>query len=278
MKSVSSKVKSLFALSLIALFTACTTTTIPLTGRKQKTFGLGAPSNEQVVQYSAEAYKVLMDSLPLSNDVDKVGLIQRTGTRIQKAVEKHLTEAGQSEFLAGFEWEFNLIDNDTLVNAWAMSGGKVAFYTGILPICKDEQGVAVVMGHEVAHAIARHGYERVNQSFTKNLGLTVGAVALGQNPSTTQRIIFQAAGLGTDIALLKYSRLHESEADEMGLYFMAMAGYDPSVAPAFWERMSSGSSGQRPPEFLSTHPSHETRIERLNAAMPKALEYYNAGK
>ena len=272
---MSAKTKSLFVILLLVVFTACTTTTIPLTGRKQKTFGLGAPSNEQVMQYSADAYETLMDSLVLSKDPEKVALIQRTGTRIQRAVEKYLTEQGQGAFLEGFKWEFNLIDNDTLVNAWAMSGGKVAFYTGILPICKDEQGVAVVMGHEIAHAIARHGYERVNQNFTKNLGLTVGAVALGQNPTATQRIIFQAAGLGTDIALLKYSRLHESEADEMGLYFMAMAGYDPSVAPAFWERMSAGSGGQRPPEFLSTHPSHETRIERLNAAMPKALAYYN---
>ena len=269
---------SLISISLILeMVLSCTTTTIPLTGRKQKTFGLGAPTNDQIIQYGADAYNTLMDSLTLSQDSEKVAMIKNVGTKIQGAVETYLRSEGQGSFVDGFDWEFNLIDNDTTVNAWAMSGGKVAFYTGILPICQDELGVAVVMGHEIAHAIARHGYERVNQNYTKQIGFTIGAVALGQNPSATQQIIFQAAGLGTDIALLKYSRLHESEADEMGLYFMAMAGYDPSVAPSFWERMSGGgSNGQAPPEFMSTHPSHETRIKRLNDAMPKALEYYNA--
>ncbi len=232
---------SLISISLILeMVLSCTTTTIPLTGRKQKTFGLGAPTNDQIIQYGADAYNTLMDSLTLSQDSEKVAMIKNVGTKIQGAVETYLRSEGQGSFVDGFDWEFNLIDNDTTVNAWAMSGGKVAFYTGILPICQDELGVAVVMGHEIAHAIARHGYERVNQNYTKQIGFTIGAVALGQNPSATQQIIFQAAGLGTDIALLKYSRLHESEADEMGLYFMAMAGYDPSVAPSFWERMSGG--------------------------------------
>lgn len=276
MKSRSLKLQGISLFIVLITVLSCTTTTIPLTGRKQKTFGLGAPSNEQIIQYSADAYTTLMDSLALSNDTEKVNMIKNVGSRIQNAVETYLKAEGQGAFVDGFDWEFNLIDNDTTVNAWAMSGGKVAFYTGILPICQDELGVAVVMGHEIAHAIARHGYERVNQNYTKQIGFTVGAVALGQNPSTTQQIIFQAAGLGTDMALLKYSRLHESEADEMGLYFMAMAGYDPTVAPSFWERMSGGSSGQRPPEFMSTHPSHETRIKRLNDAMPKALAYYKA--
>ncbi|NVJ63597.1 MAG: M48 family metallopeptidase, partial [Flavobacteriaceae bacterium] len=172
-----------------------------------------------------------------------------------------------------FDWEFNLIDNDTTVNAWAMPGGKVAFYTGILPICEDELGVAVVMGHEVAHAVAKHGQERMNTAYAQQIGLSLGSVALGQDPTMAQRLVFQAVGMGSQLGMLAFSRKHESEADELGLIFMAIAGYDPSSAPKFWERMSA-TGGGAPPEFLSTHPSHETRISRLNAKLPEAMEYY----
>lgn len=275
MKPNSRSFKALFVSIIIGVTAACTTTTVPLTGRKQLSSVPGAPSNEQIMQLSAESYVQLMDSLNLSSDQAQVQMIKSVGNRIKNAVENYFAEQGNSAYLDGFNWEFNLIDNDSSVNAWAMPGGKVAFYTGILPICQDEQGVAVVMGHEVAHAIARHGLERVNQTYAKQIGLTVGAVALGQDPTSTQRIIFQAVGLGADLTLLKYSRTHESEADELGLLFMAMAGYDPREAPKFWERMSAGSGGQAPPEFMSTHPSHETRIKRLNENLPKALEYYN---
>jgi predicted Zn-dependent protease len=154
-----------------------------------------------------------------------------------------------------------------------MPGGKVAFYTAIMPICADENGVAVVMGHEVAHAIANHGAERMSQQLAAQMGLSVLGAAMGQNPTMTQDIFMQAVGMGTNIGMLKFSRSHESEADHMGLIFMAMAGYDPNGAPSFWERMSAGGGGQ-PPEFLSTHPSHETRISDLKAWMPEALGYY----
>lgn len=175
--------------------------------------------------------------------------------------------------MAGFDWEFNLIDNDTTVNAWAMPGGKVAFYSGILPVCKDDLGIAVVMGHEVAHAIAKHGQERMSQMALQQYGMAVGGAAIGEDPSLGVKIVFQGIGLGTNLGMLAYSRTHESEADELGLTFMAIAGYDPREAPIFLGRMSSG-GGTQPPEFLSTHPSHETRISRLNQAMPKALTFY----
>lgn len=258
-------------ITLIALTWACTT--VPLTGRRQLT---GVISSDQVITMSSAAYKQVLDSIPLSDNQEQVAMIKRVGGNIKTAVEKYLNDTGNGSLLEGFNWEFNLIDNDTMVNAWAMPGGKVAFYTGILPICKDDLGVAVVMGHEVAHAIAKHGQERMNQSYAKQIGLSLGAIALGQDPSVGQQMVFKAVGMGTDLTLLKFSRTHESEADELGLTFMAIAGYDPSEAPKFWERMSSGSSGQAPPEFMSTHPSHETRIKRLNDALPKALEYYKA--
>lgn len=258
---------------LLPVFNSCTS--VPITGRSQLT---GLIGSQQVIQMSADAYKQVLDSVPLSTNQQQVAMIKRVGGKIKTAVEKYMNDNGYQDQLEGFDWEFNLIDNDTTVNAWAMPGGKVAFYSGILPICNDDLGVAVVMGHEVAHAIAKHGQERMNQTYAKQVGLTIGAVALGQDPSLSQRLVFQAVGLGTDLALLKYSRTHESEADELGLTFMAIAGYDPREAPKFWERMSANSGGNQPPEFLSTHPSHETRVQRLNEALPKALEYYEASK
>ena len=178
--------------------------------------------------------------------------------------------------MAGFEWDYNLIENDTLVNAWCMPGGKVAFYTAILPFCQDETGVAVVMGHEIAHAIAKHGQERINQGAISNTALNIGAVALGQNPSLGEKLIFYGIGYGSQFGMLAYSRTHESESDEIGLYLMAAAGYEPREAPKFWERMSGG--GAEPPEFMSTHPNHSTRVEQLEQLMPKAMEYYEASQ
>jgi len=251
-----------------AAFWACTT--VPITGRSQLT---GLIGDEQVVAMSAEAYRDVLDSVKISTNTEQTAMVKRVGNRIKGAIEKYLSDNGQSKLLDGFNWEFNLIDNDTTVNAWAMPGGKVAFYTGILPICQDELGVAVVMGHEVAHAVARHGQERMNTAYAQQVGLSLGSIALGQDPTMAQQLVFQAVGLGSQLGMLAFSRKHESEADELGLIFMAIAGYNPQAAPEFWVRMSS-SGGGAPPQFLSTHPSHETRIKDLNAQMPKAMEYY----
>jgi predicted Zn-dependent protease len=223
---------------------------------------------------SAQQYKEVVAKGPLSTNKEQTELVRRVGVRIQKAVEKYMASKGTSAQLAGFNWEFNLIQDDKTVNAWCMPGGKVAFYTAILPICKDELGVAVVMGHEVAHAIANHGAERMSQGLLAEFGLSTISAAMGQNPTATQQIFMQAVGMGTNVGMLKFSRSHESEADHMGLIFMAMAGYDPASAPAFWERMSTLSGGQQPPEFLSTHPSHETRIQDLKGWIPEANQYY----
>ena len=203
-------------------------------------------------------------------------MVKRVGVRIQKSVEIYMAEIGKSHLIRDFKWEFNLLEDGKTVNAWCMPGGKVAFYTGIMPICKDEQGVAVVMGHEVAHAIANHGRERMSQTVAAQSSLGIVSVALGGGGSLTlsQEVLLQGIGLTTQLGLLKFSRKHESEADEMGLAFMAMAGYDPAEAPIFWTRMSKLSEGKSPPQFISTHPSHDKRISDLNKLVPKVKKKY----
>jgi predicted Zn-dependent protease len=222
-------------------------------------------------------YREVIAKGPLSTDKDQTALVKNVCAKIQKAVEKFMAEKGHSSELAGFAWEFNLINDPKTVNAWCMPGGKVAFYTGIMPICKDEAGVAVVMGHEVAHAIANHGRERMSQGLAQEMGISTLGAAMGQNPGLTSQIFLQAVGYGSQIGMLKFSRTHESEADEIGLIFMAIAGYDPREAPKFWERMAAGGGGGTP-EWLSTHPSDETRISDLNKNMAKALRYYEKSK
>jgi len=253
---------------VLSVFYGCAT--VPVTGRKQ----LSLVSNDEIIGMSAAEYQKVLAESKLSDNQEQVQMIKRVGTRIEKAVEQYMASKGASSQLAGFKWEFNLIQDDKTVNAWCMPGGKVAFYTAILPICKDETGVAIVMGHEVAHAIANHGRERMSEGMVAN-GLigTLGAAA-GQNPSLTSQIFMQAVGMGANVGMLKFSRSHESEADHIGLIFMAMAGYDPNEAPHFWERMTAQSGGQKPPEFLSTHPADATRIADLNKWMPEAMQYY----
>jgi len=259
-----------FVISGILL--ACTR--VPFTGRNQVT---GLFSTSDVLSMSYQSYGHVLDSVHLSDDEEQVAMVKRVGEKIQSAAEELLAESGSSSVLDGFEWDFNLIENDTVVNAWCMPGGKVAFYTAILPICKDETGLAVVMGHEVAHALAKHGQERINQGYIKQTGLSIGAAAIGQDANLAEQAIFYGIGYGSELGMLAFSRTHESEADEIGLYLMASAGYDPREAPAFWQRMSSG-GGPKPPEFLSTHPSDETRIKKLNELMPKAMEYFEANQ
>jgi predicted Zn-dependent protease len=243
--------------------------TVPVTGRRQ----LSLVSNAEIIPLAQGQYKEVLVKGPMSNNKEQVDMVKRVGVRIQKAVEEYMAAKNLSSELDGFAWEFNLIDDPKTVNAWCMPGGKVAFYTGIMPICKDEVGVAVVMGHEVAHAIANHGRERMSQGLVANLGLSSVSIAMGQNPSLTKDIFMQAVGVGTQIGMLKFSRQHESEAYKIGLIFMAMAGYDPAEAPKFWERMAqTGGGGQ--PEWLSTHPSHDTRIKDLQEALPDAMKYY----
>lgn len=260
--------KLLISALILTVLYACAT--VAVTGRKQ----LNLVSSDEINQMSAQQYKEVIQKGPISTNQEQTAMVKRVGVRIQKAVEQYMAEKGLSSQLTGFNWEFNLIQDDKTVNAWCMPGGKVAFYTAILPVCKDEQGVAVVMGHEVAHAIANHGAERMSQGMLAEFGLSTIGAAMGQNPTATQQIFMQAVGMGTNVGMLKFSRSHESEADHMGLIFMAMAGYDPSNAPKFWERMATLGGGQQPPEFLSTHPSHDTRIKDLEGWIPEAMKYY----
>ena len=223
---------------------------------------------------SFQQYDQFLKENKLSTNQAAVNTVKQTGAKIQQAVERYMADNNLSSRLNGYKWDFNLVENDQ-VNAWCMPGGKVVVYTGILPITKDETGLAVVMGHEIAHAIAEHGNERMSQQLLQQVGAVGLMVAMKDEPVQTQAMWMAVYGVGTQVGImLPYSRTHESEADHLGLIFMAMAGYDPREAPKFWERMASQGGGQ-PPEFLSTHPSHETRIENLNKWIREAMKYYN---
>jgi len=257
-------------LTLMLLF-GCAT--VPLTGRKQ----VSLISNSEILPLSYTSYRDVLKESKLSANQEQVNKVKSVGAKIRKAVEDFMAQNNQSDHLKGYAWEFNLIEDDKTINAWCMPGGKVAFYTGILPVCQDEKGIAVVMGHEVAHAIANHGRERLSQGMLQQLGGVAVAVAVKDEPEQMQALYYTAYAIGSTYgAMLPYSRLHESEADKLGLIFMAMAGYDPHEAPIFWERMAK-TGGQQPPEFLSTHPSHEHRIRDLNNYMATAMKYYKKG-
>lgn len=230
------------------------------------------PEGELMTMSAAEYDKFLVEHPKLPDNDSRVQLVRNCGVRIQKAVEKYYADKGLSNELKGYSWAFNVVDEE-VVNAWCMPGGKVVVYTGILPVTKDEQSLAVVMGHEIAHAVARHGNQRMSSALLVQFGGAMLSVALSQKPQLTQQIFLQSFGIGSQLGMLSYSRKHETEADKMGLIFAAMAGYDPEAAISFWERMAAG-GGQKPPELLSTHPSDETRIRDLKAFMPEAKKYY----
>lgn len=223
---------------------------------------------------SYSQYDEVLKSSKLSTDAKQAEMVRRVGGRVQGAVERYFADHGMAGKLSGYRWEFNLVEGKD-VNAWCMPGGKVVFYTGILPVCRDETGVAVVMGHEVAHAVAGHGGERMSQQLVAQMGGTALAVALKDKPAQTRNLWMAAFGAGAQVGvLLPFSRTQESEADHLGLIFMAMAGYDPNKAVDFWERMSAANQGGAPPEFLSTHPSDQTRIAKIRKELPEAMRYY----
>lgn len=251
------------------ILVACST--VPVTGRRQ----LSMIPDSEMLTMSYTQYDQFLTESKLSKNKEQTEMVKRIGSKIEQSVTDYLISLDYAELLDGYDWEFNLVE-DPSVNAWCMPGGKVVVYTGILPVTKDEDGLAVVMGHEIAHAIAEHGNERMSQEMLRQMGGVALSVAVKDQPQETQAMWFAAYGLGSEVGImLPYSRMHESEADQMGLIFMAMAGYDPREAPVFWERMSSV-GGPKPPEWMSTHPSSETRINNLNAWMPEALEFYKA--
>ncbi len=248
--------KLLFALAFTVL-AACAT--VPITGRKQ--FNL--ISDQEEAKLGDDAYAEILKKNKMSANADYQRRIKAIGARIAAAANK-----------SDFQWEFNVLEGKD-VNAFCLPGGKVAFWDGIMPICGDDNGVAVVMGHEVAHALAHHGAERMSQGMGAAIIGQILAVGLSNAEPATQENAMKLFGLGTQVGvILPFSRSHESEADHIGLILMAKAGYDPRSAPEFWTRMSASAKGQKPPEFLSTHPSDETRIRQLNEWLPEALSHY----
>jgi predicted Zn-dependent protease len=244
---------------------------VPMTGRKQF---VAIPSS-QMITLSAESYSQVLAEGTLSSNEHYVSTVRKVGERLTAAVETSLKQNNLHSATDGYTWEYNVLVSEEL-NAWCMPGGQIAFYEGILPVCQDENGIAVVMGHEIAHAVAQHGNERMSQQMAIQMGGIALSEALSTQKQETIDLAMLAFGVGTQVGvMLPYSRTHESEADELGLYFMAMAGYNPQTAPAFWERMAE-KGGSRPPEFLSTHPDPSNRIKDLEQHMPKAMEYYNA--
>ncbi|NPA36375.1 MAG: M48 family metallopeptidase [Chlorobi bacterium] len=256
-----------FFLLIVFIVSACST--VPITGRKQLHL---IPDNEMLAM-SLTNYDQFLKEHKLSTDAKSTAMVKRVGQNIANAVTKFMKEKGMENRIKNYEWEFNLVEED-VPNAWCMPGGKVVVYTGLLPYTKTEAGLAVVMGHEIAHAVARHGNERMSQEMAVQLGGMALSVALEKKPEETKMLFLQAYGIGTQVGVvLPYSRMHETEADKLGLIFMAMAGYNPEEAISFWSRMAK-SGGQKPPEFLSTHPADETRIKNLKEFMPEALKYY----
>lgn len=258
---------------IVVAFTAITIVScvekVPITGRRQVSL---VPEADLVSMSLTEYDKFLSEHKPLSLSDSRAQLVKKVGEKIQAAVVKFMSDKGLSQRIDGYQWAFNTVDEAT-VNAWCMPGGKVVVYTGLLPITQDEASLAVVMGHEIAHAIARHGNERMSQGMAVQFGGVLLSAALQNKPQETQNLFMQSYGIGSTLGVLKYSRTHESEADKMGLVFAAIAGYDPNAAITFWERMAA-QGGAKPPEILSTHPSDETRIADIKAFIPEAMTYY----
>jgi predicted Zn-dependent protease len=247
---------------------------VPVTGRRQ----LNLVGESTLMGMASTAYTdFLSQTPPLPASDQRVQEVRTIGNKLAAAATQYLQSNNAGDRVKDFEWEFNVV-NDPSINAWAMPGGKVVVYTGILDVTRNTDGLAVVMGHEIAHAIARHGNERMSQAIAlQGAGMTLD-VLTSERPGLARDIFMQSVGVGGQLGMLAYSRRHESEADRMGLIFMAMAGYDPREAPKFWGRMGEASEGQaRPPELLSTHPSDQTRMRDLERYMNEAMKYYKPG-
>ncbi|WP_300673365.1 M48 family metallopeptidase [Soonwooa sp.] len=262
------KVTKILGIGAISMsLIACVTN--PVTGRSSLQFA----NNSEIATMAAQEYKTTLLSAKVITGTADANRVKTVGNRIKQAAEKYYTSIGRQSDLANYNWEFNLLQ-DPQLNAWCMPGGKVAVYSGILPVTKDDAGLAVVLGHEISHALAGHGNERISQAMIAQYGGSI----LGSSINNAQwaSIFQQVYPVGAQVGLLAYGRKQELEADKMGLMLMAMAGYDPRTAPTFWQRMEAASTGGSVPQFLSTHPNPQSRIADINAEMPQALEYYKA--
>jgi len=262
------KTKALTIVMLIAMVFSCSK--VPITNRKQ----LKLLPESLMMGMSLTSYQEFLTANPPAAATEANTIMVRSvGGKIKMAVIKFMKDKGLSKRIKNYKWDFNLV-NSSVVNAWCMPGGKVVVYSGIFDYTKDETGLAVVMNHEIAHAIARHGNERMSQQLLVLLGGVSLSVALSQKPEETQNIFLMCYGVGSTLGMLAYSRLHEYEADKLGMVFMALAGYDPAKAIDFWERMAKESTGTKLPQFISTHPSDENRIKAIKEFLPKAEAYY----
>lgn len=263
--------KAILILTILAIVYNCTT--VPITGRKR----VNLVSDSQILPSSFAMYSGFLKDNKMSKNIAKTNEIKYIGAKISKSVDKFMRANGMQEEADSYKWEFNLIE-DKAVNAWCLPGGKVVFYEGILPICANADGIAAVMAHEIAHAFAKHGQERMTTGYAQQLGGIAVAIGTANEDPKKQAIWQTVYGIGSTVGMLKYSRVHETEADRLGMVFMIMAGYRPEEAVNVWIRMSANGSNNVP-EFLSTHPSHETRIADLRAYMPTAISLaakYNA--
>lgn len=265
------KIKFVLMSMVAALLVSCgTTSTVPITGRKQNLM----VSDGEMLSLSTQQYQEFMKTAKVSTDATKTAMVKRVGQNLANAVVSYLNANGMQNDVQNYKWQFNLVA-DKQANAWCMPGGLIVVYEGLLPITQDEASLAIVLGHEIAHAVARHSAEQMSQQIKQQYGvqgLSALASVLGVGSNTIS--MGQAmASAGINLFNLKYSRNHESEADYMGLIFAAMAGYNPESAVTFWQRMSAASTNNTS-EFLSDHPSDATRIKNIQGWLPEAKKYY----
>lgn len=261
--------KIIFTIVVAGLLAGCALNMV--TGRSQLSL---VPESQLQTMAITEYNTFLHESNVLSTGNRDAAMVDRVGARIANAITKYYTDKGQGAVLEGYKWEFNTVESKD-INAWCMPGGKVVVYTGLLAVTQNETSLAIVIGHEIAHAVAKHGSERMSQGLVQQLGGVALDVALSQKSEQTKNIFMQSYGIGSQVgAMLPWSRQQETEADQYGLIFAAMAGYNPQEAIPFWNRMSEV-GGAKPPEFLSTHPSDATRMRKLKQFMPEAMKYYS---
>ncbi|NCT09176.1 MAG: M48 family metallopeptidase [Flavobacteriia bacterium] len=252
-------------LLIVVAFLLVDCSTVPITGRKRLNF----VGDAEVLPASFAQYKGFLEKNKISTNSQMTNQVKNVGKNVSAAVDRFMRANGMKSEAESYKWEFNLVEDKT-VNAWCLPGGKVVFYTGIMPICANDNGVAAVMGHEVAHAFAKHGQERMTSGQLQQIGGLAVAVGTSSSDPKTAQIWNLAYGLGSQTGMLAFSRTHETEADKLGLVFMIMAGYDGNEAAEVWVRMSKLSSGGQGMEFFSTHPSNETRIQTLRNYLPEA--------
>lgn len=253
---------------IVAVFLFSECSTVPITGRKR----VNLVSDAQVLPASFAQYQGFLAENKLSANKQMTNQVKEVGKNISAAVDRFMRANNMVAEADSYKWEFNLVE-DATVNAWCMPGGKVVFYTGIMPICENDNGVAAVMGHEVAHAFAKHGQERMTNSYGQQIGGLLVALGTSNKSAESQQMWNTAFGVTSGLGMLKFSRVHEQEADRLGLVFMLMAGYDGKEAAEVWVRMSAKSGGSSQPEILSTHPSNESRIQDLRSYLPTAKKY-----